>query len=263
VELPTLEIYASARRYYARRLRDEAVSIAKASLVKWRGAQALERLRHLFGSIPRQGPGLRVLGATAARRAKGAIVTRSKQLIFVALPEDVVDLTARVAAGDSYECRSDRVVDLLKWEHDDRRTATRIARTVKRLPELWRNGHMLHTVLVNDQLVGWGWSYLPRGRVTLLDTKSSFEVEPNSVWLYDFSIVPRRHHRRPHYAALLARIVRERVAKGAERAYIVCTGKDRPGRATIEQAGFTLVRIDQLRRVLGRERATSRQYPSR
>jgi len=259
VELPTLEIYARTRRYYARRLRDEAVSLAKAALVKWRGPQALEQVRHLFGFAGREGHGLRALGA---RRAKDAIVTRSKRLIFVAMPDDVIDVTSRVVAGDSYECRSDRVTDLLKWAHDDRRTATRIARAVKRVPESWRSGHMLHTLLLNDQLVGWGWSYLPREPVALLDTKTSFAVELNSVWLYDFSITRKSRHRQPHYAALLARIVRERVAKGAERAYIVCAEKDPLGRGAIEEAGFRLVRIDKLTRVLRRERRTSRQYPS-
>jgi len=117
-------------------------------------------------------------------------------------------------------------------------------------------------LLLNDQLVGWGWSYLPREPVALLDTKTSFAVELNSVWLYDFSLTRKSRHRQPHHAALLARIVRERVAKGAERAYIVCAEKDPLGRGAIEEAGFRLVRIDKLTRVLGRERRTSRQYPS-
>ncbi len=262
VELPTLEIYARARGYYSRRLRDEAVSIAKSAVVKWRGPQAWERVKDIFGFSGRGRHGLWEVGASAARRAKDALATETKRLIFVAMPDDLREVVPRLMAGERYEWRSDRITDLLKWDHDDRRTARRIAMTVKRVPESLRSGHMLHTLLLNDHLVGWGWSYLPREPVALRDTKTSFEVEPNSVWLYDFHLLPPSREHPLHQAALLARIVKERLGKGAARAYIVCAHTDALLRGAIEQAGFRLVRIDKLTRVLGRERGVIRPYLS-
>jgi len=260
VELPTLEIYARARQYYARRLRDEAASIVKALVVRWRGPQAWDQARDVLDSIGGGGRGVWSLAAGAARRAKSAVTTKSRRLIFMAMPVDVRQVTPHLLAGENVECRNNRVTDLLKWEHGDRKTASRIAVTVRRVPESLRSGHTLHTLLLNDRLVGWGWSYLPRERVLLLDTKTSFDVEANAVWLYDFYLVPMGRHRQEHQAALLARIVEERVVQGAERAYIVSTGGDVLLRRAIEQVGFHLVRVDKLVRVLRRERRTIKCY---
>lgn len=260
VDLPTAEIYSRAWQYYVRRLRDAVVVLAKIAIARFWGPQAWEQAYTTVMDRGRRFNDLGVVAGSArlARRGARAIGERARELIFIATPGDVRENAPTLFANERCSFHKDRIVDLLKWEGHARETANEIRVTLRKAPESLRKGHALHTVLVNDRLVGWGWSYWPKEPTLLTETGTVLEFEPNSVSLHDFYIIPEYRGKR-FLQVLLTQILSERFAEGATLAYIGCRESNVALRKAVEGAGFRLVIINEVVRLLGWKRWRQRQ----
>jgi CelD/BcsL family acetyltransferase involved in cellulose biosynthesis len=257
VALPSADLYFRGTAFYARRMRDAAVHAAKRTAVMISGGSRWENFTRSGERALGRARKVRALGvknsaAKLARRAAGKIGGSTKGLIFFAGPTDVRDVSPRLKPGESCVFHTDELRDLARWERMEPAVLNELARIVRGLPELIRKGHSLHTVLVNGQLAGWGWSYRPESPAFISETETTLAFEPNSVSLYDYQVL-HEYRGRQIYPALLSQILRERFAEGAAGAYIMCLESNIASRKGIERAGFRLHRIDSFSRLLRRK----------
>jgi CelD/BcsL family acetyltransferase involved in cellulose biosynthesis/GNAT superfamily N-acetyltransferase len=258
VDLPSVEIYSGARRYFARRLRDRVVSGAKSATIKVAGAPNWEKSVEGGKAAAAKARRAYELGlgdslSRLARRGLSALGDDRRGLIFIATPADVRQVAPSLVGNETSSFHTDEVGDLLRWEGGSRSTASEIETTVKGVADSLRKGHTLHTVLVNDRLAGWGWSYWPQEPAFITETQTTLAFEPGSVSLYGFYVLPEFRGRKL-YQALLSRILNDRFAEGAERAYIMCLETNVASRKAIERAGFRLVSVHRFSRVLWKKR---------
>ena len=259
VDLPTVEIHGGRRRYYAQVLRDRAVTGAKLLVAKLRGPEAWDHTKAHLDKTVERAQRLSELGVKNSlvrltRRGANAIGERATWLTLIAGPADLRPVEPVLGAGESFSFNTGELRDLLRWSGPSfLETAREISARVRRAPEDLRKGRTLHTVLVNEQLAGWGWSYWPQGTERIDETQTELEFAPKSVSLYDFYTIPEYRGRRL-YQALLTYILRTRFAEGAERAYIMVRDSNVASCKAIARVGFRLVLVDKTVRVLGWKR---------
>ena len=263
VNLPSVDLYARERNYRARTLRDTAARRAKQLLTRTGKAYNWHQTARLASDLKDAAGRARELGLgrglkLAARVGAKRVGERTRGLILRVTPQEAVGVEPRLAAGETCEFRRDEIRDLAKWKGTSRETARALALMLQSAPERLRGGRTLHTVLVNGQLAGWGWSYWPTEPAVVTETETTIEFEPQSVSLYDYFVLPEFRGRRL-YQALLSRILTERFAEGAERAYIGVLAANRPSLKAIERVGFRVVAVDELTRLLGWKRASRRE----
>lgn len=263
VNLPSVDLYASERNYRARTFRDAAVTRAKQLLTRTGKAYNWHKTARLASDLKDAagrarglglGGGLKLTARVGAKR----IGERTRGLILSVTPPEAASVEPRLKAGETCEFRRDEIRDLAKWEGAARETARALALMLQSAPDALRRGRTLHTVLVNGQLAGWGWSYWPTEPALVTETETTLEFEPKSVSLYDYFVLPEFRGRRL-YQALLAQILRERFAEGAERAYIGVLAANTASLKAIERVGFRVIAVDELQRFLRWKRASRRE----
>jgi CelD/BcsL family acetyltransferase involved in cellulose biosynthesis/GNAT superfamily N-acetyltransferase len=266
VNLPSAEVYRRAGAYRRRKLRDRVVNAAKESVTRFTGGP--ERWDQVVSSSGRLTDELRrarELGLTGSvprvvRRGVKKVGEKTKGLIFTLVPGEIREVLPTLAPGETCSFRDNEVGDLLKWDGGSRETAGEIQASVRIAGGIGQNRRTLHTVVINDQLASWGWSYWPDKPALITETQTTLDFEPNSVSLYGFHTVPEWRRRRL-YQALLVHIVKQRFAEGAARAYIMCVETNVASRKAIERAGFRLVEVHEFRQFLRWKQVRRWQQP--
>ena len=262
VDLPSVELHSGHLGYYKQVVRDRFVAGAKMVVAKYRGQESWDptkaHLERLTASAERVGElGVKESMTRFVRRCLKSVGERATWLTLIATPEDLQPVEPRLAPSERCTYNANELRDLLRWEGPPSDTAREIRVRVRNAPEELRKGRTLHTVLVNGKLACWGWSYWPQGPEMIDVIEAELDFAPMSVSLYDFYTIPAFRKRRI-YQALLTHILRSRFDEGAERAYIMVRDTNVASRKAIEHVGFRLVEVDEITRVLGKQRTLRR-----
>jgi ribosomal protein S18 acetylase RimI-like enzyme len=181
-------------------------------------------------------------------------------LVYEMLPQEWRPVTPRTAEGDVIEVHRNRVEDLLLWSGSALSTASAITECARNYSRCRATGRDFHTILLNGQLAGWGYSYFPEEPAQLTETPGvELNFPPNSVSLYDFHVIPTFRGRRL-YQHLLSEILRQRFAEGAKQAYIGVLDSNSPSREAIVRVGFRLVARNRYRQVFGRSSIATERF---
>jgi hypothetical protein len=247
INLPSIDLYGRISTYRARQLRDQVVRLGK-KMASGREETLLsklsrfnDRLKHSSRKASQMG--LKRAAFKLAQRSIAKGKTKQRGLIYVAQPLDVRKDLIEVVDGNTCIYHSNHLRDLAKWEDLDPDDHAELSRVVRGSAKALSEGHVLHTVVINDSLAGWGWSYWPKEPSFITETQTYLEFEPNSVSLYNYHVVSRFRGRRL-YTGLLTHVLTQRFAEGAQKAYIMCLESNMASQKGIERAGFRLVRID-------------------
>lgn len=206
---------------------------------KWRRVQELGLSKSLV-----------TLASALARR----IFDHRTGLVYMALPTEWRAVIPRLGAHDVIAVHHNRPEDLLLWSGGPLSTASAISECASDYPNSLARGRDLHTLVLNGQLAGWGYSYLPSEPARLSETPGAIlDFLPESVSLYDFHVIPAFRGRRL-YQYLLSEILKMRFAEGARHAYIGVLASNGPSRSAIERVGFRLAAINHYRRFFRREK---------
>ena len=197
----------------------------------------------------------------AARFLTAKLGQRATGLVLLVKPADVREVEPVLAPAETCVFHDDQAYDLLKWPGGDPEVAWHIAAKARAFADAQRSGRTFHTVLVNDRLAGWGFSYSPSEPARLDETGGTlFEFLPNSASLYDFYVLPEFRGRRL-YPALLTYILKKRFPEGAQQAYIAVLQSNQPALRAIQRVGFQVIRRNRYTRFLRWERTVSSNVP--
>jgi len=197
------------------------------------------------------------LSRTLARLVLHKVGERATGLVLVAKPADVRDVQPVRGPAETIAFHDDHPYDLLKWHGNHRETAWQIAAKARFLAEAQHTGRTFHSVLVNDRLAGWGFSYWPSEPAHLTETGGTLlDFPARSVAMYDFYTLPEFRGRKI-YQALLCYILRKRFAEGAEQAYISVLERNTRSLRAIQRAGFQVVMRNRYVRFLRWKRTQS------
>ena len=254
VDLPTVEVYSRPGRYHAQLIRDGIVGAAKSVVGRLKGPNEWDRIIDSLAAIRVKTERANKLGvdeslARLATRVARVVREHSRWMTYIAKIEDVHEVAPVLLAGELLSFHENQIGDFLKWDGSARETNQEISVRVRRAPQAIRQGRTLHTLLVNDRLAGWGWSYWPQEPEMIDVTQAVLNFDPKSISLYDFYTIPEFRGRRI-YQSLLGHILQERFAQGAEQAYIMVQDTNVASRKAIERIGFRLVAIDEVKRLL-------------
>ena len=262
VQLTAVEIYASRGEFLRQRVRAAALNGFKSVVARAAGPDgwekrikpAAELIAHKRARLREEG----IRGGVAAALGFGLALLWERRTghVYSITPDQLRPVQARISDGDGVEYHENQIEDLLRWHGDSVSIASDIAVCAQSFSRCRSSGRTLHTVLVNGQLAGWGYSYYPDRPAQLTETPGAvLEFPPGSVSLYDFHVVPEFRGRRI-YQSLLTHILRQRFAEGAPVASITVLASNAPSRVAIERVGFQLKAANAYRRAFGRERLT-------
>jgi CelD/BcsL family acetyltransferase involved in cellulose biosynthesis/ribosomal protein S18 acetylase RimI-like enzyme len=268
VELSMIEIHASKRGYYAQVARDAVVNGAKGVVERVGGPGSWKsKIKPAAAWLAYKRERLAEMGvAGALRTGTGEVLSRVYErregLVYAMTPAELRPMEPKLAAGETFEVHDNTVEDLRAWNGSSPNTASLITHCARIYARARHSGRSLHTIVVNGQLAGWGYSYLPTEPAELTETPgASLEVEPGAVSLYDFHVLPEFRGRRL-YQALLTDILRRRFAAGASRAYITVLESNTASRTAIERVGFRGVRRNSYRRLFTRQSIVTHPAPA-
>lgn len=256
VELTAVDVYASRWAYFRQRVRSAVMNGAKALVARVAGADAWnDHVKPAFEKLAYKRARLREEGLsraieTLARALASAVWERRRGHIYAITPGEMRPVSARLGAGERLEFHENRVEDLLLWHGTSLTTASDITQCARSYSRCLASGRTLHTVILNDRLAGWGYSYYPDRPAELTETPGAvLEFPAGAVSLYDFHVLPAFRGRRI-YQALLAHILGQRFAEGAPAAFITVLESNAPSRVAIERVGFRLTGANEYRRFL-------------
>jgi SAM-dependent methyltransferase/CelD/BcsL family acetyltransferase involved in cellulose biosynthesis len=262
VQLTAVEIYRSRIGFLRRQLRTFAAAAAKSAVAIAAGQDgwekrikpAAERLAHKRARLREEGIGR---GMTALAQMAASLVWESRVGHVYAMAADRLRPSSpRLSGHDRVEYHENRIEDLVLWDGPSVATASDISTCAQSYARARASGRTLHTVVVNDRLAGWGYSYYPDRPAQLTETPGAvLEFPAGSVSLYDFHVLPEFRGRRI-YQGLLTHILQKRFAEGASTAWITVVASNTPSRIAIERVGFQLMAANHYRRLLRRERLT-------
>jgi GNAT superfamily N-acetyltransferase len=256
VILPWIELYSRPSQFYKRKLSAAAVKATRKAIERAGGADAWDRKIKPRAALEmarlgraRQRGLLASLGIAAGYTAH-LIGEHTRGIVFIARPEDVRKVGPQLSAGETCVFHENELNDLVKRDRWNDAVAREIAVKVRNFTDVVRSGRTFHTVLVNDRLAAWGYSYSPSEPATLTEVGgATLEFEPESVSLYDFYTLPEFRGKKL-YQALLSHILSMRFSSGAKQAYITVLEKNAPSRVAIERVGFKPVTINEITRFL-------------
>jgi CelD/BcsL family acetyltransferase involved in cellulose biosynthesis/ribosomal protein S18 acetylase RimI-like enzyme len=233
VELPTIEVYPSARRYHLRRARDAAAKSVKRLAQKLDNTRALHTLTRSEWPRTISAHGLRPAVRALARRAFGR---RTSDVRYVATPVTIVAAAPQLIAGATCTFRQNELSDLARWPNCAPETLAALTRAVRSAPEALRRGAALHTVLIDERLAGWVWA---QGRQTAQAENATTAPDASAqiITLADCYVLPEWRGRNIG-AALLAHVLQMEFAAGRSRVEIICPATDARAQKVVERAGF-------------------------
>jgi CelD/BcsL family acetyltransferase involved in cellulose biosynthesis/GNAT superfamily N-acetyltransferase len=256
VDLPWIELYARPSQFFARKLRVAAAKTGRNVIERVGGAGTWKkRIKPGAATAAAKLTRARERGWVGSLRMGARVVGRligehTRGIVFIARPEDVREVQPQLSAGENCVFHDNELNDLLKRDRWGDAVSREIAVKVKDFTDLVRAGKTFHTVLVNDRLAAWGYSYSPSEPATLTEVGGAIlEFEPQSVSLYDFYTLPEFRGRKL-YQALLSHILSTHFSSGARQAYITVLEKNAPSRVAIERVGFKRVTINEVTRFL-------------
>ncbi len=255
VELPSVELYPAAKTYYIRKAQVAVNSGARNLAARYGGPEQWKKLKPLRAKIAFKAMRARELGVggiarQVGSRIAGAFGERTRGLVLIATPETFRPVDPAMAADESCCFHDNQMYDLLKAPAAQGEVARLITAQAANFVESARTGRTLHTILVDDRLAGWGYSYWPKEPARLSETGGTLlEFLPQSVSLYGFFVLPEFRGKKL-YQALLSHILRQRWAEGAERAYIGVLASNTPSKKAIERVGFQTYKINDVTRFL-------------
>jgi CelD/BcsL family acetyltransferase involved in cellulose biosynthesis/GNAT superfamily N-acetyltransferase len=259
VQLTMVDVYASSSAYRRDEFRATAMNMAKRVVARVAGPStwddrlkpSVEKLAYKVARVREEG----LVGAarTGIRSGIGFVAERRRGHVYAIAPADVRDVAPRLAADERLEFHENTVSDLLLWNGRSLTAASDISMCARSYSRSVAAGRTLHTVVVNGQLAGWGYSYYPDRPAQLTETPgATLTFEAGAVSLYDFHVLPEFRGRKI-YQALLVHILRQRFSEGAPVAYITVLADNTASRTAIERVGFRLIAANEYRRVLRRE----------
>jgi CelD/BcsL family acetyltransferase involved in cellulose biosynthesis/GNAT superfamily N-acetyltransferase len=264
VVLPWVELYTRRDQFLLRQARAASAKIGRNIASHMGGHDTwdkrfkplLEKARHKLARVKELGP------AQAASRALETIAAhiggRRRGIVYLATPADVRETMPMLREGDTMEIHDNTLEDLAKRHKWDDQAAREISSKVRTFTDGLKANRTFHTVLINDLLAAWGYSYWPTEPATLTEIGPvQLHFEPNSVSLYDFYTLPE-YRGRKLYPALLTWILKKRFAEGAQRAYITVLERNSASCSAIERAGFRAVTINEVRWLFNWRRFASR-----
>lgn len=263
VVLPMVELYPSRRSHGLAAARDAARKGLRrlTGEERWRS-----KIRPLLKTAdlklePHFELGFGHMLRMAARFLLAKLGQRATGLVLLVKPADVREVEPVLATADTCVFHDDQAYDLLKWTGGDPQVAWHITAQARAFADAQRSGRTFHTVLVNDRLAGWGFSYIPSEPAKLNETGGTlFEFLPNSASLYDFYVLPEFRGRKL-YPALLAYILKKRFAEGAQQAYIAVLQSNQSSLRAIQRVGFQVIRRNRYMRLARWERTVSSDVP--
>jgi ribosomal protein S18 acetylase RimI-like enzyme len=263
VDLPTMVIYAKAGPYLAWRCRDTVVHGARSVVSRIAGDETWERLRRSFQHVLDgwQSAGELGLRAGVAQRLRRglAVIGRKKEFVFAVTREEVREAVPAPAPGEHCSFHSGEPRDLLKWNGSSGDVRRRIAAAVQKVTGPMGKEGMLHTVLVDDCLAGWGWTRWAPEAEAAPETPAAFPFGPGTVHVCDCYVLPEYRGRRLT-EALLSHMLAAEFAAGAERAFLITDNLKETPRESVEGSGFRLVLIQEEWRLF-RWRRCRRSWP--
>jgi CelD/BcsL family acetyltransferase involved in cellulose biosynthesis/GNAT superfamily N-acetyltransferase len=264
VEVPLVDLYRRPSSYFVRRARAAVIRAARSMYEKAAGTGAWEkRVRPVGETFAEEVRHIREIGigaaaGRAAGRLAGLIGEHRRGIVFTARPEDLHEIQPQLKPGEICTHHENGLYDLLKREQRGDDAAREISRLAANFNDLQRTGRTLHTLLVDDRLVAWGCSYLPKEPAILTEVgRARLEFAPNSASLYAFYTLPEFRGRRL-YQLLLLYILKKRFAEGVSQCYISVLENNVPSRRAIEQVGFRPVALNELKRFLKWSKLTTR-----
>jgi CelD/BcsL family acetyltransferase involved in cellulose biosynthesis/GNAT superfamily N-acetyltransferase len=243
VFLPSVELYPTARRYYGRKFRNRAVAGVKALVVRGGDEQRRERLTRLGRSLAEGAREFRARGAQAALRGiyRGVARTgRSGELVFTATPETFRQSSSALSLYEACVHNKNQVGDLLRYEDESAEVEREISAAVKSAAKFLRSGGLLHTILIDEQLAGWAWSF-PHAQNTS-GGQSFSRDEQASVSIRHVYVLPK-YRQRGAAQALLYHISHDIFTGGAPLAYATCPETGGVLRKALEEVGFHALSI--------------------
>ena len=262
VQLAAVEIYATRGGFLRQRMRTAAMNAVKSLVARAAGPNgweerikpAVELLAHKRTRLREEGIGR---GITALLRlVVSPLWERQTGHVYAMHPGQLRPVQPRLSHPDTVAYHENRIEDLLCWHGRSVATASDITVCAQQYSRSRASGRTLHTVLVNDRLAGWGYSYYPQKPAQLTETPgATLDFPAGSVSLYDFHVVPECRGKRI-YQALLTHILQQRFAEGAPLAWITVLASNVPSRVAIEHVGFQLKAANRYRRLLRWTRLT-------
>jgi CelD/BcsL family acetyltransferase involved in cellulose biosynthesis/SAM-dependent methyltransferase/ribosomal protein S18 acetylase RimI-like enzyme len=267
VQLTAVDIYRSRIGFTQQRMRTAALNGLKSVVTKTTGPDGWERrikptvelLAHKRARLREEGlaGGLSALLSTL----RSTVWERRTGHVYAITRDQLRPVTPHLSAGQTVAYHENRLEDLLRWDGESASIRSDIAVCAQSYARCRSAGRTLHTVVVDDRLAGWGYSYLPDRPAQLTETPGAvLEFPAGSVSLYDFHVVPEFRGRRI-YQSLLTHILRQRFAEGARTAWITVLASNRPSLAAIERVGFQLTAANSYRRLFGYERLAPLPIP--
>jgi CelD/BcsL family acetyltransferase involved in cellulose biosynthesis len=257
VELTVVEVYGRKRDYYLHTARMGVVNTAKKAAAAIGGEDAwAEKVKPAAAWVNYKRRRLVEMGIPAAARTglssvSAVIYEQRTGLVYSMTPDQLQPVQAQLRDGEVYETHDNRVEDLLLWNGKSPSTASAITACAKSYARIRNTGRSLHTIVVNEKLAGWGYSYFAKEQAILTETPGAvLDYEPDSVSLYDFHMIPDFRGCRL-YQALLTDVLRKRFAEGAARAYITVLEANLASRSAIERVGFQVMQRNRYRRLFG------------
>ena len=263
VEVTAIEVFANTRQYRRRTARSAAVAAAKKAVAGIAGDDAWRTKVKTFAAwadykrrrLAEMGVMESVM--TGLRAAVSRVYDRRTGIVYTMTPDRLRPVEPVLRPGEIFEAHENHIEDLLLWNGTSPSVETALTACARSYSRVRNANRSLHTVVVDGNLAGWGYSYVPAEPANLTETPGAvLEFEPDSVSLYDFHVLPEFRGRRL-YQALLTAILRKRFAEGAARAYITVLESNAPSRTAIERVGFAAIRRNRYRRVLTKEKLTS------
>jgi CelD/BcsL family acetyltransferase involved in cellulose biosynthesis/RimJ/RimL family protein N-acetyltransferase len=253
VTVTAIDVYDSRIRYRAVRARQHLVKVLKATVRRGLGDLAWKRTILPFSAMLRwKTLRVRELGvsgsiAAALRTVAALVYERRTGLMLKARPTDLQCVAPRLPDSTQWNVNKNSPEDLLKWSGTSMETRSRITETARGYGKAVGDGRLLHTLLVEDRLAGWGFSHRPSGPAGLSETPgASFSFPRNSASLYDYFIVPEFRGQKL-YQALLSHVTAKYFAEGVEEVYIAVLEENEPSRIAIERVGFRTVHRNHYR----------------
>jgi CelD/BcsL family acetyltransferase involved in cellulose biosynthesis/GNAT superfamily N-acetyltransferase len=254
VDLPWVELHTRRDRFLLRRARAASAHVGRRLAVRVGGSEeawekrvkpAVEKAADRLARMRELGP------AQAATRAASAIAEkvagRRRGIVYCMTPSELRPVIPVLRPGETFEIHDNALEDLARRDRWDDEAAREIRWKVRTFMDSMKSNRTFHTVVVNDRLAGWGYSYWPTEPAKLSEVGGALlQFEPRSVSLYDFYILPEFRGRQL-YQAFLTSILRRRFLEGADHAYIGVLERNSPSRLGIENVGFRRIRVNEVR----------------
>jgi CelD/BcsL family acetyltransferase involved in cellulose biosynthesis/ribosomal protein S18 acetylase RimI-like enzyme len=259
VQVATVEIYRQRSAYCVQAARTRLLRTARRT-VDWIGGDGTwkKRVKPAGNWLDYKRQRLAEIGVPAAIRmglgaVARALVERRTGLVYTMTPEQLRPVAPKLKSGETFAVHDGCAEDLLRTSGTEPSLSRILTETARSFARERDDSRTLHTILVNGELAGWGYSYWPTKPAALSETPAAvLEFEPRSVSLYAFHTITAFRGRRLNQA-LLTHILRSRFAQGAERAYIGVLASNAPSRGAIERVGFRLRRKNEYVRLLTRQ----------